>query len=174
MRFLLIRELRRGGYEPVFERVETREAMRDALKGHEWDIVISDYVMPLFSGLDALAVLRENRFDLPFIIVSGNIGEDIAVEAMKAGAHDYLIKGNLKRLAPAVERELREAEVRRARNQAEEGTTLLAAAIESTVDAVVVTNAHGYIQYVNAAFEQITGYSKSEACRPHSAPSRQR
>lgn len=160
---LLIRELRRGGYEPVFERVQTREEMQDALKGREWDIVISDYVMPRFNGLDALGVLGESGFDLPFIIVSGNIGEDIAVEAMKAGAHDYLIKGNLKRLVPAVERELREAEVRRARKRAEEGLSLLAAAIESTVDAVVVTNAQGFIQYVNAAFEQITGYTKSEA-----------
>jgi PAS domain S-box-containing protein len=160
---LLIHELERGGFEPAYERVETREAMQEAIRGREWDIVISDYVMPRFSGLNALNVLRESGLDLPFIILSGNIGEDIAVGAMKAGAHDYLIKGNLKRLTPAVERELREAEERRARRQAEEGRNLLAAAIESTVDAVVVMNAHGFIQYVNAAFELITGYSKSEA-----------
>jgi PAS domain S-box-containing protein len=160
---LLIRELGRGGFDPVSERVDTREAMHEALRSRKWDVVISDYVMPQFSGLDALNVLRESGIDLPFIIVSGNIGEDIAVSAMKAGAHDYLIKGNLKRLAPAVERELRESEVRRARKQAEEERTLLVAAIKSTVDAVVVTNAQGFIQYVNAAFELITGYSKSEA-----------
>ena len=160
---LLVRELGRSGFDPVCERVDTREAMQKALRSREWDVVISDYVMPQFSGLDALGVLRESGLDIPFIIVSGNIGDDIAVGAMKAGAHDYLIKGNLKRLSPAVERELREAEVRRARRQAEEGRNLLAAAIEATVDAVVVTNAHGFIQYVNAAFELITGYSKSEA-----------
>jgi PAS domain S-box-containing protein len=160
---LLIRELGRGGFDPVSERVDTREAMQKALRDRKWDVVISDYVMPRFSGLDALGVLRESGNDLPFIIVSGNIGEDIAVSAMKAGAHDYLIKGNLKRLAPAVERELRDAEVRRACRQAEEGRLLLAAAIESTVDAVVITNARGFIQYINAAFEQTTGYAKSEA-----------
>jgi PAS domain S-box-containing protein len=160
---LLIRELQRGGFEPVYERVETREAMHEAIRNREWDIVISDYVMPRLNGLDALEEIRRSGLDLPFIIVTGNIGEDIAVSAMKAGAHDYLIKGNLRRLVPAVERELREAEMRRARTQAEEGRNLLAAAIESTVDAVVVTNARGYIQYVNDAFEQITGYAKDEA-----------
>jgi PAS domain S-box-containing protein len=160
---LLIRELQQGGFAPVSERVETRETMRKALRSREWDVVISDYVMPRFSGLEALGELRESGPDLPFIIVSGNIGENIAVYAMKAGAHDYIIKGNLARLVPAVERELRDAEVRRARKRAEEGRTLLAVAIEATPDAVVVTDAQGYIQYVNAAFEQITGYGKEEA-----------
>jgi sigma-B regulation protein RsbU (phosphoserine phosphatase) len=117
---LLLRELRRAGYDPAHERVETPEAMRSALANREWDIVISDYVLPKFSGLDALTVLKDSGIDLPFIIVSGNIGEDIAVEAMKAGAHDYIIKGNLSRLVPAVERELREAGMRRARRKAEE------------------------------------------------------
>src|SRR5574341_1217348 len=108
---LLLRELKRGGYEPRYERVETPDAMREALANREWDIVISDYVLPSFSGLAALEVLNESGLDLPFIIVSGNIGEDIAVGAMRAGAHDYIIKGNLARLVPAVERELRDAVV---------------------------------------------------------------
>lgn len=112
--FLLLRELRKGGYEPVFKRVETPESMKAALEKN-WDIIISDYVMPEFSGLSALTLLKESGKDIPFIIVSGNIGEDIAVGAMKAGAHDYIIKGNLKRLVPAIEREMREAEVRRER-----------------------------------------------------------
>ncbi|RJQ56736.1 MAG: hybrid sensor histidine kinase/response regulator [Nitrospiraceae bacterium] len=118
--FLLLRELRKGGYEVTSERVETAEAMKAALGKGGWDIVISDYVLPVFGGLAALSILKESGQDLPFIIVSGNIGEDIAVGAMKAGAHDYIIKGNLTRLAPAVERELREAEVRREKRQAEE------------------------------------------------------
>ena len=160
---LLLRELRKGGYEPVFTRVETLEAMREALSREAWDLVISDYVLPQFSGLDALKTLQENGSDLPFIVVSGNIGEDVAVEAMKAGAHDYLIKGNLARLVPAVERELRDVEVRRARKQAEAERALLAAAIEASADAVVVTNAQGFIEYVNAGFERMTGYSKLEA-----------
>lgn len=117
---LLLRELRRGGYEPVYERVETHEAMKAALENGRWDIVISDYVLPGFSGLAALNILKKSGQDLPFIIVSGNIGEDIAVGAMKAGAHDYILKGNLTRLIPAVERELREADMRHEKRRAEE------------------------------------------------------
>ncbi len=116
---LLLRELRRGGYAPESLRVETEEAMKKAIAEGKWDLIISDYILPRFSGTAALRVLRQSGKDLPFIIVSGNIGEDIAVGAMKAGAHDYIIKGNLKRLVPAVERELREAESRRERNRAE-------------------------------------------------------
>ncbi len=116
---LLLHELRRSGYDPVFERVDTAETMRSALEQRQWDIVISDYVLPKFGGLAALNIVKESGLDLPFIIVSGKIGEDIAVGAMKAGAHDYLIKGNVTRLVPAVERELREAEVRRERRRAE-------------------------------------------------------
>ncbi|HTP97463.1 MAG TPA: response regulator [Burkholderiales bacterium] len=116
---LLLWELRRGGYTPEYEKVETRAQMEAALARGPWDMVISDYSMPSFSGLDALAVMKEHGLDMPFIIVSGNIGEDVAVEAMKAGAHDYVMKRNLSRLLPAADRELREAEVRRARWHAE-------------------------------------------------------
>lgn len=117
---LLLRELRTNGYNPTFERVETAEAMREALGKRSWDIVILDHVLPKFSSFAALDMLRETGLDLPFIVVSGNIGEDIAVEAMKAGAHDYIMKGTLKRLVPAVERELREAASRRERRWAQE------------------------------------------------------
>jgi len=116
----LRRELRQGGYDVVSRRVDTPEDMREALQKEAWDLVISDFVMPRFNGLDALEILKESGLDLPFIIVSGNIGEEIAVGAMKAGAHDYIIKGNLARLVPAVERELREAEVRREKRRADE------------------------------------------------------
>jgi PAS domain S-box-containing protein len=159
---LLLMELRKSGYDPDFARVETRESMKQALERREWDVVISDYVMPKFSGLDALAVLKESGLDLPFIIVSGNIGEDIAVGAMRAGAHDYILKGNLTRLVAAVEREIREVEVRRERKRAEEERNRLAAAVESAVDAVVITDPRGTIRYVNPAFEKITGYSRGE------------
>ncbi|MCI0527052.1 MAG: EAL domain-containing protein [Nitrospira sp.] len=117
---LLSRELRRGGYELTYERVDTAAAMIAALKNQTWDIVFSDHSMPHFSGTEALAILRERGLDLPFIFVSGTIGEDNAVAAMKVGAHDYIMKGNLKRLIPAVDRELREAKVRKERTQAEE------------------------------------------------------
>jgi len=117
---LLLHELRLGGYEPIYERVETREAMEDALEKQEWDLVISDYVMPYFSGLVALKLVQDRGLDLPFIIVSGNIGEDVAVLAMKAGAHDYLLKDNLTRLNAAIERELCQAEIRRERKRVEQ------------------------------------------------------
>ncbi|HBG04197.1 MAG: histidine kinase [Geobacteraceae bacterium GWC2_58_44] len=116
---LLIFELRRGDYSPAWKRVETVEAMRKALEEESWDLVISDYVLPGFSGLEALRLARKSGLDLPFIIVSGKIGEDTAVNAMKEGANDYLIKGNISRLVPAIEREMQEAEVRRKRREAE-------------------------------------------------------
>ena len=116
---LLVFELRRGDYSPAFQRVETVEAMRRALEEQSWDLVISDYVLPGFSGLEALRLVRRSGLDLPFIIVSGKIGEDTAVNAMKEGANDYLIKGNISRLVPAIEREMQEAEVRRKRREAE-------------------------------------------------------
>jgi FixJ family two-component response regulator len=117
---LTILEVRRGGYEPVVKRVETAEDLADAVQSGKWDVVISDYVMPRFSGLSALKMLRESGLDLPFIIVSGKIGEDVAVDAMKTGAHDYILKDNLARLVPAIDRELREAEDRRQRRKADE------------------------------------------------------
>ena len=106
---LLLHELRSGGYEAYFERVETPEAMENALAGGRWDVVISDHEMPRLSAPAALGVLGESGLDLPFIIVSGHIGEDVAVEVMRAGAQDCITKGNLVRLCPAIERELREA-----------------------------------------------------------------
>ena len=116
---LLIRVLRKGGYEPIFRRVDTLPAMEDALK-REWDLIVADWHMPEFSGLDAFRAARDHGRDVPFIIVSGQIGEETAVRAMKAGVQDYLIKGNLSRLIPAIERELRDAVVRRDRRRVAE------------------------------------------------------
>lgn len=117
---LLLRELQRGGYDPSHTRVETSETMSRELSTHGWDIVFSDFSMPHFNAFDALALLHNSGLDIPFVIVSGTIGEDRAVTAMKAGAHDYILKGNLKRLLPAVERELREARIRQEHRQADE------------------------------------------------------
>lgn len=116
---LLLLELRRGGYAPQFERVETPEALDEALGRKSWDIIVSDYTMPRFNGLHALKLAQEKGKDIPFIIVSGTIGEEVAVAAIKAGAHDYLIKGKLARLLPAIERELREVHMRQERREAE-------------------------------------------------------
>ncbi len=130
---LLLNELRRGGYIPEFERVETSAAMKRALAEKQWDIIISDHTLPEFSGLAALAILKESGLDLPFILVSGMIGEEMAVKAMKAGAHDYILKDNFARLAPAIERELREATVRRERRQAMENLRRAHAELEIRV-----------------------------------------
>lgn len=123
---LLVKQLRDGGFVPEYTRVETSETMRQCLEQGAWDIVFTDFTMPHFDALKALDLLRASGLDLPFIIVSGTIGEDRAVQAMKAGAHDYILKGNLKRLVPAVERELREAQVRLERRQAQERVQYLA------------------------------------------------
>ena len=123
---LLLMCLRKAGFEPIHQRVETGPAMAAALDARSWDLVISDHNMPSFSAPAALKLLRDKGFDLPFIIVSGSIGEEAAVSAMKAGAQDYLLKGNLARLPAAIERELKDAAERRARRDAEEKIRFLA------------------------------------------------
>ena len=116
---LVLRELRHGGFEPVSERIETAEGMEAALERAEWDVILCDYTLPHFSALRALEILNSKPFDIPFIIISGTIGEETAVNAMKAGAKDYIIKGRLARLVPALEREIREAHMRLERKLAE-------------------------------------------------------
>jgi len=123
---LLARQLEGAGYQLTVERVDTREALIDALTRKRWDIVFSDFSMPTLTGLEALALVREHDPDLPFIIVSGTIGEERAVQSMKQGAQDYVIKGNVKRLVPAVERELKEAKLRREHRLAQEHIQRLA------------------------------------------------
>jgi signal transduction histidine kinase len=118
--FLLERALTRGGFRVVCERVDTADGMSRALDEREWDLVLCDHSMPQFSSPEALQVLQSKKLDLPFIIVSGQIEENLAISAMDSGAHDYIMKDRLARLVPAVERELREAEVRRARAKSEE------------------------------------------------------
>ncbi len=117
---LLKRELEKGGFAPEVRRVETADAYRAALAEGGWDLVIGDYVLPSFGGQDALKILRGQDPDLPFIIVSGVVGEDVAVETMKAGANDYVLKHNLTRLAPAVRRELKDRASRAERRAAEQ------------------------------------------------------
>ena len=112
---LIERELAKNGYDLYCERVYTPETLQSALAATEWDIVISDFIMPRFSGLDALRMVKEGGYGIPFIIVSGKTGEDTAVAAIKAGADDYIMKWHLARLAPAVGRELIEAAHRRLR-----------------------------------------------------------
>ncbi|HEY3369228.1 MAG TPA: histidine kinase dimerization/phospho-acceptor domain-containing protein, partial [Prolixibacteraceae bacterium] len=113
-------ELLSGGLDIVFALIETRKAFREALNNETWDCIISDYSLPQFSGLDALEEVKKTGMDIPFILISGTIGEETAVAAMKAGAHDYIMKDNMNRLVPAFERELREAKLRHQKRQADE------------------------------------------------------
>ena len=116
---LLERELRRADYRPVILRVDNGPEMQAALREQNWDVIVTDHNVPGFSSEEAIQVAVDSKPDIPIIIVSGSIGEDIAVAAMKMGAHDHIMKDNLKRLAPAIERELREAEMRRSHRVAE-------------------------------------------------------
>lgn len=116
---LLCSELASAGNDLNYRRVDSFAGMQTALQESDWDVVISDHAMPSFSSLEALELLKQSGKDIPFIIYSGNIGEDVAVSAMRSGAHDYVYKGNFARLIPSIERELKNAAVRRAKKQAE-------------------------------------------------------
>lgn len=150
-----------GGRSVDWHRVETENSLNEALQ-QPWDIVLSDYTMPHLSGMQALKMVRQHDIDLPFIFVSGTIGENTAVQAMKSGAQDYVMKGNLSRLAPAVARELEEAQQRRERRQAEERLRKLSQVVEQAADGVLVTDPNGFIEYINPAFERMTGYGRAE------------
>jgi len=117
---LLARELSKGPFDISYERVETEDSVRNAIKSNKWDLIITDHNLPMMDSKQCLSMVKSMDSDIPIIVVSGCIGEDVAVEAMKSGAHDYIMKGNLQRLLPAVTREVREAESRRARRRAEE------------------------------------------------------
>ena len=159
---LLARELKRGGYQLHYQRVDTPEDLSAALDAQGWDLILSDYTMPRFSGTQALALVRAHNSEVPFIFVSGTLGEDTAVTALKAGAQDYLIKGKTGRLLPAVARELRDAQARREylrmeeeRRAAEERYRQV---LMIAVDGIVVTDAKSNIAIFNRGAEVIFGY----------------
>ncbi len=163
---LLVRELRQGGRAVEAERVQDPESMRAALSQARFEIVICDWSMPRFSAREALRVLREVGEDLPLIIVSGTIGEESAADAMREGARDYVLKDNLRRLVPAIERELREHEERKARRRADEALRLqesrFRALIEKSEDAISLTSREGKTLYMSPAAMRIFGLEGDE------------
>jgi PAS domain S-box-containing protein len=169
---LIMLTLRRGGFVPSFERVATPEEMREALHRRPWDIILADFKMPRFSGPEALELLKAEGLDVPFIIVSGRVGEDVAVESMKAGAQDFFRKDNLTRLPVAVERELREAERRResrrvsaALRAAEHHEGLLLDSIKDY--AIFRVSPEGILLTWNPGVERVKGYTASEFIGQH-------
>jgi PAS domain S-box-containing protein len=166
---LILRELRRGGLDVQSRRLESPQAMTAALKDASWDAVISDYALPSFDAPAALATLKQAGIDIPFIIVSGTIGEETAVAAMKAGAHDYLMKSNLARLVPAVERELREAASRRERRAAEEALRQseerYRSFFEKDLTCDFIATVDGHILDCNPAFLRTFGLTSLDEAR---------
>jgi PAS domain S-box-containing protein len=159
---LLLEELRQKGYEPAHERVQTAGDLAVAMERNTWDVILADYVMPQFSGPEALKLIREKNSDVPVIVISGVYGEEAAVHMMKAGANDYLVKSNLSRLVPAIEREMETAQSRRARAKAEAAVRFLAAIVESSDDAIYGLKADGTVVSWNHAAERIYGYRAGE------------
>jgi PAS domain S-box-containing protein len=159
---LLLEELEQKGYTTMHERVETEQEFLSALQSRTWDAVVSDYVLPRFSGPDALKLLRSKGIDIPFIMVSGVYGEEAAVAMMKAGADDYIVKGHLQRFVPALEREVQSAQDRRLHKRAEGAMQYLAAIVESSEDAIYGKNLDSIIVSWNPSAERIYGYSAEE------------
>lgn len=163
---LVLRELQLAGYAAHSLRVDSADDLVTALDQKDWDLVIADYSLPGFSGSAAIDIIRGRGLDVPIIVVSGNIGEDIAVETMRAGANDYLMKGHLKRLVPAVKRELREAQMRRERRAAEEALKISEQRyrdlFENANDMIYLRDLEGRFLAINQTGERITGYSREE------------
>ena len=166
---LVLRELRRGEFDPTWRRVETAEEMVAALRDSSWDLVISDYSLPTFSAPAALQIVADSGLDLPFLIVSGTIGEETAVAALKAGAHDFLLKDTLARLVPAVERELRDAASRRKRLEAERALRAseerYRSFFEQDITGDYITTVGGEILDCNPAFAATFGFASVDAAK---------
>ena len=166
--YLLTRHFERGGYHPSVRRVETAEAMRRELTkpDAEWDVILADFNLPTFSAPAALQLLKRLGQDLPFIMMSGAVSEETAVDAMRAGAHDYVSKQNLARLIPAIERELREARARRVKRDTEQALRVseerFLRLIRAMPVGLIVVEPNGIVQYANTTVELLLGYSEQE------------
>ncbi len=163
---LLIRNLKKGGYNPVYERVETAAKMKQALRENEWDVILCDYKMPRFSVPSAIDVLKSAKIDIPFIVVSGTIGEETAVDCMRLGAHDYIMKSSLSRLCPAIAREMEEVKIRQREKQIEgklrKSQESFATLLKSVPDIIVRTDLEGNVLFASDKAVQIGGYDYRE------------
>jgi PAS domain S-box-containing protein len=163
---IILRQLKKNGYSPIWKRVETPGDMLFELVNNTWDVVLADYSLPSFNATEALAIIRGEGFDIPFIIVSGAIDEETAVAAMEAGAHDYVTKDNLIRLVPAIEREIREAEERRDRKRSEEALRRseerFRAVVDASIDALIAITMDGSISLFNLSATHMLGYDWTE------------
>jgi PAS domain S-box-containing protein len=157
-----LEELRRGGYEPMSERVQTAEELSLALSRHTWDVVLSDYLLPRLSGLEALKQVRNKDANVPFIVISDAPGEEGAVRMIKEGANDFIVRSKLSLLVPAMESEIKAALVRRARTQAEALTQHFSAIVESSDDAIFGFKPDGTVTSWNKAAERVYGYRAGE------------
>ena len=160
---LIVRKLSQDGINLIYKRVETSKSFKNCLINESWDIVICDFIIPGFGGLKALKISKSINKDLPVIIVSGKIGEEMAVKAMKAGAQDYILKDNLSRLAPAIEREINEFKIRKKQDIAlKKSESIYKTIFENTGTATVIINKEMYIEMVNTVFESLSGYKKDQ------------
>jgi PAS domain S-box-containing protein len=160
---LLMAHLRSHGCQTEHRRVQSQSEMEKALTDQAWDVILCDYQLPSFGVLPALALLKRTGLDLPFIVVSGAIGEELAVDLMRAGAHDFISKGKLSRLIPAIEREQSEAKARRERTLALQNVTYLAAIVDSAEEAIIGQNMEGIITTWNLGAARLYGYEAAEA-----------
>jgi len=160
---LIVEKIKSDGYEVDFERVETEEDMNAALDQEKWDVIIADYKLPRFSAPAALELVQQKQFDIPFIVVSGTVGEDVAVEAMKKGAHDYLMKGNLTRLCVAIDKEIKDAEERHHRREAEQKFRII---FDNARDGIIIAELkERKLLFGNRMIYDMLGYSTQEfAC----------
>ena len=159
---LVERALKRSGCAVAIERVCSEQGLREVLATTVYDIVLSDYNMPNFSGATALEMVRAHDADLPFVLVSGAVGEEIAVEMMRRGAQDYIMKGSLQRLGPVVVREYEDGKIDKLHKRAEAEVLKLSQAVEQSASMVIICDVDGQVEYVNRRFVEVTGYAREE------------
>ncbi len=162
--FIILRELKKGVYEVTCHLVETAGQFLSALAECKWDIILADYTVPGFGAMQALSILKDRNIDIPFIIISGTVDEEIAISAMKAGANNYIMKDRLARLLPTIERELSDLDARRERKRVEEEANLTSAKLTTMVemlpDMFFIKDLDGKYEMVNTAFEKFAGYTR--------------